>query len=70
MQRKEDFAEVSKNLTIDTNLKIILLNYQNNYIRYLNWLLEYQNFLQHCLSSLSFVRNYFKGPKLFSEICI
>jgi len=26
------FAEVSKNLAIDTDLEIILLNYQNNYI--------------------------------------
>jgi len=34
--RKEGFAEVSKNLTGDTDLKIILLDYQNNYVERLN----------------------------------
>jgi len=34
LARKERFAEVSKNLTIDTELKIILLNHQSNYIRH------------------------------------
>jgi len=29
---KNDFAEVSKNLDINTDLKIILLDCQNNYI--------------------------------------
>jgi len=31
VHEKNDFAEVSKNL--DTNMKIILLIYQNNYVR-------------------------------------
>jgi len=30
--RKERFAEVSKKIKLDTNLKIISLNYQNNYV--------------------------------------
>jgi len=29
---KNDFAEVCKNLSIDIDLKIILLNYQNYYV--------------------------------------
>jgi len=29
--KKNDFPKVSKNLAMDTDLKIILLNYQNNY---------------------------------------
>ena len=35
---KDDFA---------VDLKIILLDYQNNYIEYSNWLLECQHFLQY-----------------------
>jgi len=49
IEGKNDF-KVSKNLALDTDLKIILLDYQNNYIGRANWLLERQNFLQHCLS--------------------
>jgi len=30
-QKKRFFVEVSKNLTTNTDLKIILLDYQNNY---------------------------------------
>jgi len=30
-----------------------------------NWLLEYQNFLQHCLNLLP---NYFDNPELFSDL--
>jgi len=31
LPRKNGFVEVSKNLAIDTDLKIILVDYQNNY---------------------------------------
>jgi len=32
-------------------------------------LLKYQKFLQHCLSYLNFLRNYFDSPtKLFSDL--
>jgi len=44
-------AEVSKNLTEFTDLKIILLNYQNNYVRLIARIL--QNFLR-CSSCLNF----------------
>jgi len=33
---KNDFPEISKNLARDTNLKIILLDYQNNLDEILN----------------------------------
>jgi len=46
------FAEIFKNL--DTDLKIILTHYQNNYVEHSN-LLEYQIFLQHCSSCMSFL---------------
>jgi len=32
IREKNDFAKISKNL--DTNLKIILLSHQNNYVEY------------------------------------
>jgi len=64
---EKDDAEVSENLAryksenqnnyvgliiIKNNYKIIIKNY--NYVGYVsNWLLEYQNFLQHCLLFLS-----------------
>jgi len=38
---KDGFTEISE---LNTNLKIISLNHQNNYIGQSNWLLEYQNF--------------------------
>jgi len=47
----------------------IFLNRQNNYVGYLNWLLECQNFLQHCHQRLSVLHNYFDNPtKLFSDL--
>jgi len=69
--KKNGFAEVSKNLQLDIDLKIILINYQNNYVGHSNWLLEYENLLQHCLSCLSSLHNYFDVPtKLFSDLCL
>jgi len=60
----EDFAEVFNNL--DTDLKIILINYQNNYVQL--WLSKYQNFSQHCSSYLSYI--YFDGPQQnYFQIC-
>jgi len=61
---KNKFAEISKNLTIRSKIQIwkFLMNYQNNYVRYSNQLLKYQNFLQHCSSCLSFLHNYFDNP--------
>jgi len=45
------FKEVKKALAKkNTDLKIILLGYQNNYVKRLSWLLKCQNFLQHCSS--------------------
>jgi len=66
IQGKNCFAEVSENLV--TDLKIILLNYQNNYVKRSNWLREYQNFLHHCSSFLSVLHDYFNDPKLFSDL--
>jgi len=34
--RKNRFAEVSKSLALDTDLKIILLDHQNNYVERLS----------------------------------
>ena len=50
---KQNYFQVS----IDIDLKIILLNHQNNYVRHRNWLRECQNFLQHCSSCLRFLHN-------------
>jgi len=49
----------------DSNLilKLILLNYQNNYVGRSNQLLEHQNFLQYCSLFLRCWQNYF-------QICI
>jgi len=64
---KNGFAERSKILAGD-HRKIILLNYQNNYIERSNRLLECQNFLRYCSLFLRF-QNYFDGPtKLFSDL--
>jgi len=48
MNGKNSSAEVPKNLLqLDTDLKIILLDHQNNYVESSNWWLECQNFLQY-----------------------
>jgi len=39
-------------IELDTNLKIILLERQNNYVGRSSWLLECQNILQHYSSCL------------------
>jgi len=57
------FAEIKYlKIELDTVLKIILFEYQNNYVERSRWLLEYRNFLQHCLSFLciSIQQNYFQ----------
>jgi len=66
--RKNGFAEVSKNLQLDTDLKIILINYQNNYVGHSNCLLEYENLLQHRLLCLNSLHNYFDGPTSFRSV--
>jgi len=54
-------------IEVDTDMKIILLDRQH-YVGSSSWLLEYQNFLQHC-SCLSVLHNYFDSPiKLFSDL--
>jgi len=42
-----------------------LLNYQNNYVKRSNQLLEYHNFLQYYSLFLRFQQNYFDGPAKF-----
>jgi len=50
------------------DLKLCWLQ-KNNFIGNSNWLLEYQIFLQHCSTFLSFQYNYFDSPtKLFSGL--
>jgi len=49
--------QVFKMLTEDATRKVILLNYQNNYVEQSNQLLEYQNFLHYSLF-LMFQQNY------------
>jgi len=39
LHEKNDFTEVLKNWAIGTDLKIILLDYQNNYVKRSNWLI-------------------------------
>jgi len=56
------FFEISKDL--DTSLKIILLNHQNNYIEKLNTISK-----KFCDSSLNILHNYFDDPrKFFSDL--
>jgi len=50
-------SEVSKNLIREIEIyiqRIILLNYQNNYVGRSNWLLEYQNCCSIAYISLEF----------------
>ena len=47
IHRKNHLTEVSKNVARYINLKIILLDCQNNYVELSNWLLEYHDFLQY-----------------------
>ena len=73
VNRKNGFIEIPKNL--DTDLKIILLDYNpNNYIEYSNWLLECQNFVQYYLACLNFLHNCFQrnlfSTKLFSDLYV
>lgn len=44
-----DFAEVSQNLAVDTDLKILLLNHQNSYAGRSKWLLECQEIACHTI---------------------
>jgi len=60
---KNGFAEISKNL--DTNLKIILLDHQNNYVSIDDNTTKSFNILA---TSLNVVHNYFDSPKLFSDL--
>lgn len=47
----------------------LILNFQIIIHRKNVFLLEFQNFLQHCPSGLSFLCNYFDGPtKLFLDL--
>jgi len=55
---KDDFAERSE-ILLDTDLKIILLNYQNNYVEHSNWLIEYKILLQRCSLFSRFQQNCF-----------
>jgi len=66
---KNDFAEVFKKISLDTDLKIILLNYQSNYVGRSKRSLEYQNFLLERSLCLSFPYNCFDDPtKLLSDL--
>jgi len=59
LYEKNDFAEVSKNLV--TDLKIILLDYQNNYVRRSNCLLynkKYFVLVSKIVSVETFVLNF------------
>jgi len=61
IHKKNNFAKISKNL-VNTDVKIILLNHQNNYVRRSNWLLKCSNFLQYyhqCLN-VSHSNDFFK----------
>ena len=56
-------------IQLDTDLKIILLDHQNNYVGRSSQLLDCQNFLQPCSSRLNVLHNYFDGPtKFFADL--
>jgi len=58
-------------ILLDTDLKIILLDDQNNYVGRSSWLLDCQNFLQHCSLCSSVLHNYFdKLQQNYFQICI
>jgi len=53
---------------LDTDLKIILLDHQNNYVERSSWLLECYNFLQRYLLRLSVLHNYFNNSTLLPDL--
>jgi len=65
IHRKNDFAEVSK-ILLDTDLKIILLDHQNNFVETLKTISNAaKNFeLIILASSLSVLHNYFDNNKI------
>jgi len=59
---KNDFVEISKNLGLDTNLKIVLLDYQNYYV-------GCSSSVKHSSNRLSILHNYFNSlMKLSSDL--
>jgi len=44
------------------------MNYQNNDVERSNWLLEYHNFLRHCLLRLSILHNNFDSLTKFLDL--
>jgi len=62
------FIEVSKNLARYTDLKIILLDYQNNYVRRSNIMSNAAKSLDVLATSLSVLHNYFDDSlTIFSD---
>jgi len=59
-------AKVSKNLA--TDLKIIWLDYQNNYVGRSSMMGSVAKNFNIRTTSLSVVCNYFNDPKLFSDL--
>jgi len=60
LHEKNNFVEV----------KIILLDHQNNYVECLNVNNNTTKSFNILLISLSVSQNYFNGPKLFSNLCL
>jgi len=59
----------SKNLKLDTDLNIILLNQQNIYVKYLSIFHDTVKCFNILATSLNVLHNYFDGPtKLFSDL--
>jgi len=62
---KNDFAEKLK-ILLDTDLKIILLNYQNNFVRILKIISNTAKYFYILATGLNVLHNYFdNSTKLF-----
>jgi len=66
---KKDFAEESK-ILLDTDLKIILLDHQNNFVRTLKIRSNAAKNFDILTSNLSVPNNYFEFNKITFLICI
>jgi len=64
---KNDFAEGSK-ILLDTDLKIILLDHQNNFVETLKIMSNVAKNFDILANSLSFLRNYFDSSTKFSDL--
>jgi len=67
LRGKNNLAEIFTNLATDTDLKIILSNYQNNYVKRSSVTSKVAKNFDILATSLSVIHNYFDDPINFSS---